>query len=314
MLFSKPQINITGDTEKIDLIANQLCEHAKDYNSRCIVIVDPFIVPYKDDILDYFQKPNQIEQVLILHPAVVSWQRPILIELDLKNANEQDILRYTIAQSLKELEPKQIYNNSKRHYSGWIFTHSTIQKIAYRLATLSIQQIENQEFLLRFYDPAVLPQLLTVLNIWQQNKLCNLIGIWALLDGNGDLFTHYNPKITDLPSAGQLLLTQQQEDELHCIGINNQMLKEYRKENPTHKLNECDTLNHIKPSLLRLMSQGFKDEALLLEWAKIALNNSQNFDLYPELQEKIKMIKTRYEFNPLLKVLRQTDWQAELKV
>lgn len=312
MLFSKTQIKITGNTEKIDLIANQLCEYAKDYHSRCIVIVDPFIKPFKDDILNYFQKPNQIAQVLIQHPAVVAWQRPILVEIDLNNANEQKILRYTIEQSLNELEPKQIYRNSKRHYSGWIFTNSNIEQIARNFAVLCLQKVRNQQYLLRFYDPAVFAQLLTILNLWQQNKLLTSIGIWALLNANGDLFTHNNPNIRELPFGGQLALTLQQLDELFCIGINNQMLKKYRKQHPTEKPNECEILNHIKPSLLRLMSQGLKDEALLLEWATIAFNNSQDFDLHPVLQKQLKTMKTRYDFNSLLEVLKQTDWQAKL--
>lgn len=308
MLFSTPKIELTGELEKIDQITNQLCEYAQGYNSRCVIILDPFISPFKDAIFQYFFDKNRITQVQISHPAVRAWQRPLLIALNLNNNFERDVLRYTVDKSLIELSPQILGKGGKRHYSGWIFTHATTQQIADDFDMLSIQKVSHGKLLLRFYDPAVLPQLLFILEPRQQIKLCGRIKRWALLDGNGDLFCHHNTADPCPVYVGLLGITRQLEDQLYCIGINNQVIKAYRKDHPTKKINECEMLNHLMPCLLRLMSQGFKDNELLVEWAKIAIDHGANFDLHPQIQEKLKTMKTRYDFPALLNLIKQSDW------
>jgi hypothetical protein len=308
MLFSTPKIELTGELEKIDQITNQLCEYAQDYNSRCVIILDPFISPFKDEIFQYFFDKDRITQVKISHSAVRAWQRPLLIALNLNNNFERNVLRYTIDKSLIELSPKILGKGGKRHYSGWIFTHATTQQIADDFNMLSIQKVGHGKLLLRFYDPAVFPQLLFILEPRQQIKLCGRIKRWALLDGNGDLFCHHNTADPCPVYVGTLGITQQLEDQLYCIGINNQVIKAYRKDHPTNKVNECEMLNHLMPCLLRLISQGFKDNELLVEWAKIAIDYGANFDLHLQIQEKLKTMKTRYDFPALLNLIKQTDW------
>lgn len=312
MLFSKFKMNLNNEIEKIDQIADQLYNYAKNYNSRCIIILDPFISPLEDDILKFFQKPDQIAQVKIMHPSILACQRPVLVELNLNNPFEYDILRYTIDKSLLELSPNILTKNNKRHYSGWVFTHATTKQIAQNFALLSLQKAIDGTLLLRFYDPAVFPQLLSILDPIQQKILLSYIELWTLLDGNGDLYCHINTQNKSSVYSCQLGITQQLEDQLYCIGINNQALKAYRKNNLTLKINECETLHHIMPCLLRIISLGFKDNALLVEWAKIAINNDKNFDLHPQIQNKLKMIKTRYEFTSLLDLLKHTDWQSKI--
>ncbi|TEA26494.1 DUF4123 domain-containing protein [Candidatus Schmidhempelia bombi str. Bimp] len=238
----------------------------------------------------------------------------ILIELNLKNPFEQDILRYTIDKSLLELSPNVLSKNSKRHYSGWIFTQDKIAKVAQHFALLSLQKVIDGTLLLRFYDPAVLPQLLTILNPTQQKKVLGNVQLWTLLDGNGDLYCYDNAQNNDEGSKYlfQLGIDQQLENQLYCIGITNQTLKSYRKNNPNQKFNECETLHHIMPGLLRLISQGFKDNTLLVQWANIVINNDKDFDLYPQIQKKLKTFKTRYDFAPLLDILKRADWQLML--
>jgi hypothetical protein len=312
VLFPRLNINLKGDIEKIDQIADKCHDYAKNYHSRCIVILDPFISPLEDDILKYFQNPDQIAQVKILHPAVLASQRPVLLELNLNNAFERDILRYTIDQSLLELSPKTLSKSGKRHYSGWIFTQETAKKIAQGFALLALQKVTHGTILFRFYDPAVFPQLLTLLNPEQQAKVLGDIELWTLLDGNGDFYCHNNTQNKSPTWSRQLWINQQLEDQLYCIGINNQAIKAYRKNNPTKKIDECKTLHHIMPCLLRLISQGFKDNALLVPWAEIAINNDKDFDLHPQIQKKLKTFKTRYDFAPLLDILKRADWQLML--
>ncbi|WP_179189560.1 hypothetical protein [Gilliamella apicola] len=311
MLSTKPKIELSGDIEKIDAITEQLCEFAKPYQSRCIVILDPFISVLEDKIIQFFYKKFKITQVKIKHPSVLAWQRPLLLALNLKDTFERDVLRYTIDQALSELNPQNLCKNGTRHYSGWVFTHSNIQNIAEDFAYLSLQKIYKTNQLLRFYDPAVLPQLLTILNTQLQIKLLGHIEIWTLLDGNGDLFYRHN----DQPSmvyTGQLGITKQLEQEINCIGINNQFLKKYRKTHPLEKINECESLNKIKPCLLRLMSRGFTDNALLVEWAKVAYMWGKDFDLHPYVQNKIQNMKTRFDFTTLLNKINSPDWQIIL--
>ena len=311
MLLKKPKIELSGDIEKIDAITEQLCEFAKPYQSRCIVILDPFISALEDDIIGSLYKEFKITQVKIKHPSVLAWQRPLLLTLNLKNNYERDVLRYTINQALTELNPENLYKNSTRHYSGWIFTHTKVEKISEDFSCLSLQNMYQSKQLLRFYDPAVLPQLLTILNPKLQIKLLGHIEIWTLLDGNGDLFYRHN----DEPSmvyTGQLGITKQLEQELNCIGINNQFLKKYRKNHPLEKINECESLNKIKPCLLRLMARGFTDKALLVEWAKLAYKWGEDFDLHPYVQNKIQNMKTRFDFTDLLNEMINSDWQIKL--
>ena len=60
------------------------------------------------------------------------------------------------------------------------------------------------------------------------------------------------------------------------------------------------------------MSRGFTDNALLVEWAKVAYMWGKDFDLHPYVKNKIQNMKTRFDFTTLLNKINSPDWQIIL--
>lgn len=308
LLTLKPTIDLTLLSNNALMLGQQLIDLAKDYQSRCIVMLDPFLSPIDDPVIDYFAAQKLIHQVKIMHPSVFAKKRPLLLELDLSDLFQQQVLIYTIDKALNQKSIEyQIYGEGQQ-FCAWLLSSSEVPQIANDLAKLALQRYLNKTVLLRFYDPAVFSQLVTLLTQPQQRKLYGQIDKWITLKNEKKLDIHSNQNQKTPVLSGALGLSLEQFALLYYIGINNQIIKSQRMYQPDIYINEVESLSLIMPCLQRLMNKGIKDEPLMVEWGTLALKYQPNFDLHPLVINATKNFKTRYDYYRWLKSMSEQDW------
>lgn len=291
-------------------ISQQLFEYSLDYQQRCIVLLDPFLTPFNDRIIDYFAAKARLHPVYIMHPSILASKRPLLLELNLAEPFERQVLSYIIEQALKQQSPNYLLSGQGQQYCAWLFSHAPIAQIANDLAHIALQKTHHgKTLLLRFYDPAVFRQLMSILTESQQHKLYGHLEGWALLNRVQQLIINQNIGKPRPVLSGQLGLTDGQLRRLHCIGINNQLLKKHHQQLPIIQHDECQILRHIMPSILRLLDKQIDDDTLLIEWAKLALKYHKDFDLHPEVIKATQHFTIRYDYYHWFESMREQSWQ-----
>lgn len=291
-------------------ISQQLFECSLDYQQRCIVLLDPFLTPFEDQIIDYFATKDRLHQVYIMHPSILANKRPLLLELNLAEPFEREVLSYIIEQALIQKAPDYLLSGQGQQYCAWLFSQAPIAQIASDLALVALQKTHHgKTLLLRFYDPAIFQQLMCILTEPQQHKLYGHLERWALLNRARQLVINQNIGEPRSVLTGQLGLTDGQLRQLYCIGINNQLLKKHEQQLPIIQHDECQTLQHIMPSVLRLLDKQINDDTLLIEWAKLALTYHKDFDLHPEVIKATQHFTIRYDYYRWFESMTEQNWQ-----
>ncbi|MCX8641055.1 MULTISPECIES: DUF4123 domain-containing protein [unclassified Gilliamella] len=294
-------------------ISQQLITLSQPFQWRCLVILDPFLNPINQSLIQYYKNRLRLHQIVIMHSSVLAIRRPWLIELDLRDKYDYKVLSYMLNVALTQLTPESINAGNGQQYCAWLFTHKDIVTIANNIASLSLQQRDNKKILLRYYDPAVFFQLKSLFNTKQQNKLLNDIKIWTMLGRDGHLKIHYNENEFLSLSINQLGITHEQYQQIDCIGINNQIILSHNLKNPDIHIDEVQSLQIIMPCLQRLKIKNIYDRDLYLEWARLALEWGQDFDLIPKIAEKTQHLLLDHQYYPLVReltALSQQDWLA----
>lgn len=309
-LIPHPLINITQLSTNAIAISQQLFEYSLDYQLRCIMLLDPFLTPISDHIIQFFANKGRLHQVSIMHPSILTNKRPLLLELNLAKPFERDVLSYIIDQALIQQSPNYLLSGQGQQYCAWLFSQAPVVRIANDLAHLALQKTHRgKTLLLRFYDPAVFRQLMSILTEPQQHKLYGHIEGWGLLNRSKQLTINQNIGKPRPVLLGQLGLTDEQLRQLYCIGINNQLLKKYGHQLPIIKHDECQTLQHIMPSILRLLDKQINDDTLLIEWAKLALKYHKDFDLHPVVMKATQNFTIRYDYYLWFESMNEQNWQ-----
>lgn len=293
-------------------ITNKLIEISKDFQNHCLVLLDPFLNPIDETFMMYFQNRLRLYQVPIMHSSVPAVKRPWLIQLDLRDKYEQAVLIYMLDRALKQLKPEFIAIGKGQQYCAWLFTNANPKSIADGLGQLALQK-QGNTVLLRYYDPAVFFQLMSLLNPTQQNLLLGEIKIWGMLSREGVLkIRNHESKVYPV-YGGKLNLTHEQYQQIECIVVNNKIIQSMRLEEAIINIDEIKMLKQISPCLIRLKKKNIEDQDLQLEWAKLALRLGQNFDLIESIAKKIETFLHYREYLPLVKQLQtisQHDWQT----
>lgn len=311
--YGQTAIDLSKLSTNVLTISEQLIALSQDYKQRCLVILDPYLNPINAPFMEYYNLHHRLHQVLIMHPSILANKRPLLIELDLRDKYEQAVLNYIVDQALKQLRPESITAGNGQQYCAWLFTHDDTQQILNTIAALVLQTRNQKKILLRYYDPAVFFQLMSLLNTQQQSKLLSHIDIWTMLSRDGTLKIHRNDEKSKPLLTGQLGISDEQYQKIDCIGINNQIIHSQRLKQPTLFIDEIQSLQTIMPCLLRLMKKNIDDQDLQLEWAKLALRWEGDFDLVPKIQTRIDQCLNLRQYYQLLDELQQLsakEWQT----
>lgn len=78
---------------------------------------------------------------------------------------------------------------------------------------------------------------------------------------------------------------------------------------PIIQHDECQTLQHIMPSVLRLLDKQINDDTLLIQWAKLALTYHKDFDLHPEVIKATQHFTIRYDYYRWFESMTEQNWQ-----
>jgi hypothetical protein len=295
-------------------ITRILVDESQVYKNRCLALLDPFLTPIDEPFMKYFHNQLRLYKVPISHPSVLKTKCPWLIELDLRDKYEQAVLSFMLDRALKQLAPQSIAVGTGQQYCAWLFTHKKTESIAKDLGLRTIQKRgRDKNILLRYYDPAVFFQLMSILDSKQQNKLLGNIEKWAMLTRQGTLNIKQQNEPVQSTLMGSLWLTADQHQKLDCIGINNKLIQSQKLENEQINIDEIKSLQRIMPCLLRLKNKNIEDQDLQFEWAKLALKWECDFDLTPNVAKQIQNLLQASEYYPvvkMLKTLNQHDWQG----
>jgi hypothetical protein len=298
-------------------ITRILVDESQVYKNRCLALLDPFLTPIDEPFMKYFHNQLRLYKVPISHPSVLKTKCPWLIELDLRDKYEQAVLSFMLDRALKQLAPQSIAVGTGQQYCAWLFTHKKTESIAKDLGLRTIQKRgRDKNILLRYYDPAVFFQLMSILDSNQQNKLLGNIEKWAMLTRQGTLNIKQQIEPVQFSLMGSLWITTDQHQKLDCIGINNQIIRSEQIKHPAKNIDEIQSLQKITPCLIRLMNNNIHEKELKLEWAKLALKWGHNFDCHPKIKSKIKQCTDLGKYYRLLGELnkiRSDDWQIYLQ-
>ncbi|WP_392553306.1 DUF4123 domain-containing protein [Orbus wheelerorum] len=310
---NQPLIDLTKLSTDANNISQQLIDYAANYQQRCLVLLDPFLSPIDDPIIDYFASLNQLHQVRIMHPSILADKRPLLLELNLADLFEQQALSYIIDNALSQLSANHLSHRGQQ-YCGWLFTNAAVNQVADDLAKLALQKRHNKTLFLRFYDPAIFAQLISLLTASQQKKLYGKIEHWAILNHNRELVIHSNSSPLKPVLSGQLGLSEEQLTQLYCIGINNQMLQQQRLNNLISNIDTVTSLKQIMPSVARMLAKKINDETLLVEWAKLAIRFGMDFDLQPSMIEQTQNFTIHYDYYRWLESISTKNGQEIMQI
>jgi hypothetical protein len=286
-------------------ITRILVDESQVYKNRCLALLDPFLTPIDEPFMKYFHNQLRLYKVPISHPSVLKTKCPWLIELDLRDKYEQAVLSFMLDRALKQLAPQSIAVGTGQQYCAWLFTHKKTESIAKDLGLRAIQKRgRDKNILLRYYDPAVFFQLMSILDSKQQNKLLGNIEKWAMLTRQGTLNIKQQIEPVQFSLMGSLWITTDQHQKLDCIGINNKIIQSQRLENKQTDIDEIQSLQKIIPCLLRLKQKNIEDQDVQFEWAKFALKWGKNFDLTPQIAEQIQDLSKASDYYPVVKKLQ----------
>ncbi|WP_392562403.1 DUF4123 domain-containing protein [Orbus sturtevantii] len=306
---NQPKIDITTRSAAANRISQQLIGQAAHYQQRCLILLDPFLAPLNDPIIDYCAGRRQLHPVPIMHPSIQANKRPLLLELDLTDLFGQQVLSYTVDKALSQLSAEYLSAGCGQQYCAWLFTLSPALQVARDLANLCIQKRQRKTLFLRFYDPAIFAQLMNVLEPHQQTKLAGQISHWGRLNYTGELEMHSTAQPLKPVLSGQLGLSDEQLTQLYCIGINNQLIQMQRLNEPTLNIDAISSLRQIMPCVMRMLSKNINDESLLVEWAKLAITYGADFDLQPAIIEQTKSFTVHYDYYRWLESIATKNWQ-----
>lgn len=309
MLKNKPLPALSQLSIEANSIAQQLIIAAKNYQQRCLILLDPFLSSLNDTVIDYFADLKRLHQVRIMHPSILADKRPQLLELDLTDIYQQQALTYFIDKALKQLSADYLSYGNGQQYCAWLLTHTAVNHIADDLANLALQKADNKTIFLRFYDPAIFKQLMSLLTELQQKKLLGQIEYWATLNYDRQLNIEINHGKLVPVLSGQLGINRKQLTQLYCIGINNQIIQTQRLLNPTIGIDVIASLKQISPCIERMLIKNIQDESLLIEWATLALKFGVDFDLQPGVVKSTEHFRTRYQYYEWLDSMTQQNWQ-----
>lgn len=298
-------------------ITRQLVHESQAYKNRCLALLDPFLTPIDESFMKYFHNRLRLHKVPINHSSVLKTKYPWLIELDLRDNYEQSVLSFMLDRALKQLVPQSIAAGTGQQYCAWLFTRNPAKNIAEDLGKRTLQKREpNKKILLRYYDPAVFFQLMSILDSEQQNRLLGNIEKWAMLTRQGTLNIKQQLEPVQSTLIGSLWITTEQQQKLDCIGINNQIIRSEHIKYPAKNIDEIQSLQKITPCLIRLMNNNIQEKELKLEWAKLALKWGHDFDCHPKIENKIKQctdLRKYYQLLDQLNKIKPHDWQIYLQ-
>lgn len=291
------------DNLNIEHVYQQIIEMFAEYNSQFYLIYQPRAIENRltasisEKKLTLFEYRNYNIKFT-----------PGLIALDLKQPQDQTILKMTIEYSYLEIDPKAVLMAEPRFVFGWIFSPFMQQQLAKELGYISIQSSDDGNQLLRYFDPAILSPLSNILIEGQKQLLVNPVNAWLYINSDGVLITEKNLRSPVKNLSYNLGIIDEQWQKLDFIESRNQTIARYHFFYPDYSLKEAQADIIIMQSFQDAIQRGYSDKHDLSEYAYYSLVIHPDFIQHPIIQNAIKNNKT----SSLIRQLKNIDaaqWQ-----
>lgn len=203
---------------------------------------------------------------------------PCLVSLDLSLPEDCKILHESIMQALKEIEPNEILLGKGRMICGWLTCEDGIINLAAYTGKVAIQQRDGKDVLLRYYDPAVMISLFSILDDWQQRRLLGPVEVWSFIDGDGQFINKINQSDNQLRLSYTLSLSAGNWRDINFVGIKNRIICNYRLAHLSNeRFSESTVFKLLQQSLKRAEMCTFYDEEDLIKWGSMQLMLLRSF-------------------------------------
>ncbi len=296
-----------------DYIGEEIFNRFRTLNRNCILMIDAAIIRLRNQDSSFYNKiiDRGVVRVPVANRYLTSEFEPCLVSLDLSLAEDCKILHESIMQALKEIEPTEILLGKGRMICGWLTCEEDIINIAAYLGKVAIQQRDGKDVLLRYYDPAIMISLLSILDDWQQQRLLGPVEVWSFIDGDGQLINKINQSDNQLRLSYTLSLSAGNWRDIDFIGIKNRIICNYRLAHlSSERFSESSVFNLLQQSLKRAGMCAFDDEEDLIKWGECSINIAPEFYNHGTIKRllEINSLSGKKKFIQIISHVTEQQW------
>lgn len=222
--------SIQAMQNQLDYIGEKIFNRFRTLNRTCILMIDAAIIRLRSQDSSFYNQiiDKGVVRIPVANRYLTSEFEPCLVSLDLSLPDDCKILHESIIQALKEIEPNEILLGKGRMICGWLTCVEDILNLAAYLGKVAIQQRDGKDVLLRYYDPAIMISLFSILDDWQQQRLLGPVEVWSFIDGDGQFINKINQSDNQPRLSYTLSLSAENWRDIDFIGIKNRIICNYR--------------------------------------------------------------------------------------
>ncbi|PLR40815.1 hypothetical protein CYR55_05930 [Chimaeribacter californicus] len=189
MFFVNFNYTESAVAKRSEEIKKELSEKIIIEGGQCLLLVDPSLGNMrKEDGLWNGLIGKNLYKVNFDHPELSGALELWLIPINLNYKEDIAFFNLSIDIAMNEVDPDALEAGKGRAICAWLSTPNDIEYIAEHISSTAIQRVAGKgEFLLRFFDAAIIDVVLNVLDEWQQSRLLGSVQRWYYIDGDGRL-------------------------------------------------------------------------------------------------------------------------------
>lgn len=300
---------------QINIIGKRIYTDFTKSKQKCVLMIDAAMLRNRCENIRLCEqiKNKKIINIPVAPLYLSSEFEPQLISLDLSTPEDCHILQESVRQALSEVHPEQISQGKGRLICGWLSLTTSLEDVAFHLGKSAIQTKDEQNILLRFYDPSVALPLWSILDDWQQKRLLGAIAFWCSVDGDGQWVKKINKMSSQLRLSYSLSLSPENWRDIDFIEVINRIFCEYRKKHINDKrIPESDMFNFLLPALKRAWGYQFHERNDLIAWGMHALDVSPEFDKHALIKQLVETTNrmTKKDYRQLVSHITEQQWNT----
>lgn len=311
-------------------IANTLCSdlcsaferyNALHENTKCILVVDPalrnplMLGPFVDYLAA--SQTDAPQRLRWHHQTLDPDHRPYLIQLDPAKASDCQVLKESLLLALDDWQFSSQAQAGGHRICGWLFTNTTVQDVALQMGHSAVQRPllddnTRKAQLLRFYDPAILPELWKIFKPSQRDALLGQVAQWWQMTPEAALHC-YSRTVAPLDHQQIALdFESHQWRAVQQIGALNQVIFRHRMNNGAASAMTIDEPQRetIRQALQRAHEYGISNPQDLIAFGLHALNVHPQFDRHARVQQALKQLARHTYYAAAVADISPEEWQA----
>lgn len=271
------------------------------------LLIDPTLrPPSNDEPLSDWLASTQTTPVPIAHESFDQTNSPCIA---LFNAAKPDHISFfwkLIAEAQQENQPQPQLEGHGRRICALISTESSAQKLAEHIGRQALQRNALQDTIfLRYYDPAVWPDVWATLDPAQRALLCGPVSNWFSLNEYDHWIDYANPDPYPISLSKKLTLTHQQCAWLEEIEQVNYLVHTLKLETGSLPQN---FRQHARESIAWARRNGFSRTTDVQACAFHLLRYREAFRLHPRVMDCFAAKKPEDTYFSMIDSLTEHDW------